>query len=227
MGVLTGLPYIFRLFAGFPGPHYVSPGTDFAGVVERAGEEVTDYKKGDRVMGFHDHGTGSQAEYMVYNVKKPLARIPEGIGDHTAVASLEGAHYAINFVNKVQLQAGQKVMLNGATGAIGSAALQILKNEGMIVTAVCGTENIEKVRALGADRVYDYKTEDFTLDNEKYDFVFDAVGKSSFGKCKRLLKPNGCYISSELGPRNENPFLAIWTSLTLSLIHISEPTRRH
>lgn len=150
---------------------------------------------------------------MFYTEDMPMAKIPDGIAFQTAAASLEGPHYAINFINKVELKPGQKVMLNGATGAIGSAALQILKDKGLYVTAVCGTENLDKIKSMGADKVYDYKTEDFTQDKELYDFVFDSVGKSSFGKCKRLLKPNGVYISSEMGPRNENPFLALLTPL--------------
>lgn len=106
------------------------------------------------------------------------------------------------------------MMLNGATGAIGSAALQMLKYYGAEVTAVGNTPNLDLLKSLGADRVIDYHKEDFTRDRGQYDFVFDAVGKSSFGKCKPLLKPGGVYISSELGPNAENPFLALWTPVS-------------
>jgi len=103
------------------------------------------------------------------------------------------------------------VLVNGATGAIGSAAVQLLKRLGAVVTAVCDTEHVELVRGLGADRVIDYRAEDFTKDEETYDVVLDAVGKSSFGRCKRLLKPSGIYLSSDLGPLSQNPILALIT----------------
>ena len=210
-GVLTGKPLVFRLYTGISGPKQLSPGTDFSGVVEAVGEGVSGYQKGDRVFGFMDQGAGTQAQYILYPQKLPLAHIPDGVDPVSAVASLEGAHYAINFLNKVDLKPGQRVMLNGASGAIGSAALQLLKSRGLWVTATCRGIHVDKIRAMGADRVIDYEKEDFTRDTERYDFVFDSVGKSRFGKCRRIMKPKGVYISSELGPRGENPFLAIIT----------------
>jgi len=104
-------------------------------------------------------------------------------------------------------------MVYGASGAIGSAAVQLLKTVGARVTAVCDTANVELARQLGADRVVDYTTTDFTLDSQRYDAVFDAVGKSSFGRCRRLLKPRGTYLSSDLGPLSQNPFLALVTPM--------------
>lgn len=111
----------------------------------------------------------------------------------------------------MNLQAGQRVLIYGATGAIGSAALQIIKAIGAEVTAVCNTKNIDLIKSLGADRVIDYTTEDFTKSGMKYDVVFDAVGKSSFRRCKPLLKDGGIYVSTDLGPYAQNPFLAIFT----------------
>ena len=211
--VLTGKPYIMRLFLGARKPRNPIPGTDFAGVVEAVGSEVSKFKPGDKVWGFSDEGIGSQAEYMCISEKKPIGHIPEGLGFEEAAASLEGAHYALNFLNKVDIQPEQNILVNGATGAIGSAMVQILKYRGVRVTAVCNTPNIETIKDLGADRIIDYLVEDFTRDSERYDHVFDAVGKSTFGRCKPLLKEGGAYISSELGPNWENPFLAIRTSL--------------
>lgn len=124
---------------------------------------------------------------------------------------LRGAHYAYNFINKVDLNKGQYVLVNGATGAIGSAAVQLLKYFDVNVTAVCATKNIKLVKSLGADRVIDYKKEDFTKDKQKYNFVFDTVGKSSFFKCKHLLKPGGIYLSSDLGYMAQNIFLPLIT----------------
>ncbi len=212
-GVIKGKPFIFRFFVGFPKPRHQVLGTDFAGVVEAIGEQVQNFKVGDRVFGFNDNSAPSQAEYMTFPADGPIDTIPNNISFATAAASLEGAHYALNFMNKTPLQAGQKVLLNGATGGIGSAMLQMLKAKGLYVTAVCNTKNIALIKSLGADKIYDYLTEDFTKDEEIYDYVLDAVGKSRFKICKPLLKPNGAYISSELGPNAENIFLALFTPL--------------
>lgn len=212
-GILWGEPFIIRFFSGLTHPKHPTPGTDFAGEVVEVGSEVTKFSPGDKVWGFDDNGLQSQAEYLVVSEDKPLSLMPEGFGFEEMAASSEGAHYARNFLNKVRLTPGQKVMLNGGTGAIGSAALQFLKAEGLYVVATCRGEHAELVKGMGADRIIDYTREDFTQDAEVYDFVFDAVGKSTFGACKRLLVPGGVYISSELGPHAQNPFLAIWTSL--------------
>ncbi|MEM9675086.1 MAG: NAD(P)-dependent alcohol dehydrogenase [Cyclobacteriaceae bacterium] len=212
-GILWGKPAIIRLFTGLSVPNLTSTGTDFAGEVEAIGTEVIRFQVGDRVWGFDDNGLASHAQYMTIAEDKPITTIPEGISYEQATASAEGAHYAYNFINKVKLQPDSKVMFNGATGAIGSAALQFLKYHGTYVTATANTKNINLIQSLGADRVIDYEQEDFTLDYDGYDFVFDAVGKSTFGKCKPLLKSGGVYISSELGPGAQNPFLALATPL--------------
>lgn len=212
-GILTGRPFIIRFFTGLRKPRSRVTGCDFAGEVEAVGAGVTAFKAGDRVWGFDDNGIPSHAEYLSFSADKAMTTIPEGISYAEAAASVEGAHYALNFINKVKLQPGSTVLVNGATGAIGSAAVQLLKYYGVEVTAVCDTHNLERVRALGADRVVDYLRDDFTQDDKQYDFVFDAVGKSSFGKCRRIMKPKGVYISSELGYMSQNPFLALITPL--------------
>lgn len=207
--ILLGKPFIIQFFTGWPKPSSPTTGTDFAGKIEAAGEKVTSFKVGDKVWGFDDSGLSSHAEYMTLSENKAIALMPNNISYEQAAASLEGAHYAYNFINKVNLTKGQTVLVNGATGAIGSAAVQLLKYFEANVTAVCNTKNIALVKSLGADRVIDYTMQDFTKDDQKYDYVFDAVGKSTFGKCKPLLKPGGVYISSELGPWVQNPFLAL------------------
>ncbi|MCU0437495.1 MAG: NAD(P)-dependent alcohol dehydrogenase [Raineya sp.] len=209
--VTSGYPSIIRIFTGIPKPKQPIVGTDFAGVVEAIGKNVKLFKTGDQVFGFEDTGIASQAEYMVINENKPIAIIPENVSFEQAVASLEGAHYAINFFNKVKLNSSHKVLINGASGAIGSAAAQFLKAQGLYVAVTCPTNTIEQVRSWGVDKIMDYTQEDFTKDNQIYDFVFDAVGKSSFGECKPLLSPKGVYISSELGKNSQNPFLALIT----------------
>ena len=120
-----------------------------------------------------------------------LFPIPANINYKQAAASLEGANYAYTFIHKVNIQSGQKVLINGATGGIGSALLQFVRQYDVKITATCNTKNIKLIQSLGADKIYDYTKEDFTDDKDKYDFIFDAVGKSTFGKCKPLLKEKG------------------------------------
>jgi NADPH:quinone reductase-like Zn-dependent oxidoreductase len=213
LAVLSGKPYVMRLFTGLSKPKMSTPGTDFSGVIEAVGDKVQAFKAGDMVWGFNDEGLASQATYMRFSERGNIGLMPANLSFEQAAASLEGVHYARNFINKVTLQAGQQVLVNGASGAIGSALVQFLKYNQLSVTAVCGTENIARIKALGADRVIDYKTADFTKEAAQYDYVFDAVGKSTFSKCKPLLKEKGIYISSELGPNAQNPFLALITPL--------------
>jgi len=206
---IRAIPCFARFFTGLFKPKKQTPGTEFAGIIEAVGKRVSSFKVGDRVFGFEDQGSGSHAQYMTISEDEGLATIPPGITYRQAAASTEGAHYAYNFINKINLKSGHKVFVNGATGAIGSAAVQLLKYFGAEVTATSNTENIELVRSLGADRVIDYTKDDFTKDDQKYDFVFDAVGKSTFGKCKPLLQRGGIYISSDLGPWAQNLFFVL------------------
>ncbi|TPE42437.1 NAD(P)-dependent alcohol dehydrogenase [Pontibacter mangrovi] len=209
---LTAQPFIMRFVLGFFRPRKVILGTDFAGEVVATGKDVNLFNVKDRVFGFTDTGLASQAEYMALKPKGNVLAIPEGIDYKCAAASLEGAHYAYSFLHKVTMQPQQNVLVNGATGGIGSALLQFLKQFKVHITATCRTKDIALIKSLGADKVYDYTKEDFTKGNETYDFIFDTVGKSTFGKCKPLLKRGGVYISSELGPYAQNVFLAMFTS---------------
>lgn len=211
--VLTGWPLAIRLFTGLFKPKMPITGTDFAGQVEAIGQEVQNFKIGDQVWGFNDNGLGSHAEYLCIAENKAVLKMPQGFSYPEAVASAEGAHYAVNFLNKVKLQEGQRVLVNGGTGAIGSALIQILKPLGIHVTAVCASPHLDRVKSLGADRVIDYAAQDFTQLEEQFDFVLDAVGKSTFFRCRPILKPQGVYISSELGPGWQNIFLALFTPL--------------
>ena len=211
--ILTAHPFIMRFLLGFFKPRKVILGTDFAGEVILIGENVKSYNIGDKVFGFIDTGSESQAEYTLAK-EGNLFSVPEKIGYKQAVASLEGAHYAYTFIHKVNIQSGQKILIIGATGAIGSALLQFVKQYDVKITATCNTKNIQLIESLGADKTYDYTKEDFTDDNDKYDFIFDTVGKSTFGKCKPLLKGKGIYISSELGPFSQNIFFPLITSIS-------------
>lgn len=212
-GILTGSPWAIRLFTGLWKPSSPITGSDFAGVVVEVGPGVNSFNVGDRVWGMHDNGLPSHAQFMCYAVKNPIALIPDGITFEQAAASIEGAHYALNFINKVQLKPGSRILLNGATGAIGSAALQILIARGFWVTATCNTKNMERIAALKPSALINYELEDFTKLPETFDFVFDAVGKSHFEACKAILAPKGIYISSELGPGAENLYLPLLTKL--------------
>ena len=210
---LTAKPFIMRFVLGFFKPKKIILGTDFAGEVVSVGKKVKSFKLHDRVFGFKDLGSESQAEYITC-AEENVFLIPENINYKQAAASLEGAHYAYTFIHKVTIQPGQRILINGATGAIGSALLQFVKQYNVQITATCNTKSLTLIQSLGADKIHDYTKEDFTDSKEKYDFIFDAVGKSTFGKCKSLLKEKGIYISSELGPYAQNLFYALTTPIS-------------
>jgi NADPH:quinone reductase-like Zn-dependent oxidoreductase len=204
-------PFVNRFFSGMLKPKATILGCEFAGVVEAVGGDVASFAMGDTVFGFSEGRFGAHAEYLTMPEDGALATMPANVTFEEAACSTEGSHYALSMISKAKIESGQHVLVNGATGAIGSAAVQLLKRLGAVVTAVCATEHVELVRSLGADRVIDYTAEDFTKDDQTYDAVLDAVGKSSFGRCKRLLKPGGIYLSSDLGLWAQNPILALVT----------------
>jgi NADPH:quinone reductase-like Zn-dependent oxidoreductase len=212
-GFRAGKPFIVRLFTGLSRPKVTVLGNEFAGAVEAVGAGVTSLAVGDRVFGYSglQHGSrfGAHAEYLAISEHASLATIPANLSYEQAAPSTEGAHYALTMLRTAKIQQGQDVLVYGATGAIGSAAVQLLKSLGAQVTAVCGTEHVELVRGLGADRVIDFTVEDFTRDAQRYEVVLDAVGKSSFFRCRRLLKPGGSYLSSDGGPLNQNLVLVL------------------
>jgi NADPH:quinone reductase-like Zn-dependent oxidoreductase len=195
--VLTGKPNFMRLFTGIPKPGLTVTGSDFAGQVEAIGPTVTSFREGDKVMGFGGvFCIGSHTEYITFSESKGIVPLPGNITYEQAAACLEGTYYAAAGINYLKPTEGQKALVYGATGAIGSADVQILKYYGLYVTAVCAGEHADLIRTLGADKVIDYKTQDFTKDEERYDYIFDAVDKTGFLKCKPLLKEKGIYCSS-------------------------------
>jgi NADPH:quinone reductase-like Zn-dependent oxidoreductase len=212
-GLRAAKPFFVRFFTGLFRPRVTVLGNEFAGNVEAVGSAVTSFEVGDSVFGFNGASFGAHAEYMVISEDGLLATMPANLSYEEAAASTEGSHYALSLIRKAKVQSGQDALVNGATGAIGSAAVQLLKSLGAHVTAVCATEYVDLVRGLGADRVIDYTAEDFTKDEQTYDVVLDAVGKSSFGRSRRLLKPGGSYLSTDLGPLSQNPILALITPL--------------
>ena len=215
---IKAIPFFARIVTGIFKPKNQTPGTEFAGIIEEIGKEVTSFKVGDKVFGFDDLGSGSHAQFITVKENSGIITMPEDLSFEQAAASVEGAFYAYSFINKVDLKAGQKVLVNGATGGIGSAVVQLLKYFEADVTAVGNTKNIDLVKSLGANRVIDYLKEDFTKDDEKYNYVFDTVGKSSFRKCMPLLMSGGIYASSDLGYMSQNIFLPLLTPIIKPLI---------
>lgn len=205
--------FISRFWSGLFRPKYQTLGNEFAGEVEAIGKDVNQFHTGDSVFDYNDVTFGAHADYMVVPADGALATIPAHLSYEQAAPITEGAHYALCNIRAAKIRRGQQILINGATGAIGSAAVQIIKYLGAHVTAVCDTKNVALVTSLGADVVLDYTKADFTKLDARFDVVFDAVGKSSFGRCKPLLKKGGIYMSTELGYMSQNPFLALITPL--------------
>ena len=211
-GMRTAKPWISRFFSGWRKPKHQTLGSEFAGIVEGVGSAVTDFAIGDRVFGVSAQRYGAHAEYMCIRATAAIATSPDGVPFDVAAASTDGAILAMTYLRRVDLQPGQRILIYGASGAIGSAGVQLAKHAGAHVTAVCNTSSVEKVRALGPDIVIDYMVDDFTTNSEMYDFVFDAVGKHTFRKCRGSLVPGGAYLVTDLGFLWQNPWLALFTS---------------
>jgi NADPH:quinone reductase-like Zn-dependent oxidoreductase len=209
--ILTGSPWPMRCFTGVLRPPPVT-GTDFAGRIESVGANVQRFAAGESVMGFGGvFGTGSHAQYLAFPERRGIVPMPSNITYVEAAACLEGAYYAATGLTQVGPRAGQKALVYGATGAIGSAYVQLLKCWGLYVTAVCRGEHRDLVTSWGADKVVDYTTEDFTRDTERYDFIVDAVGKTSYSACRKIMQNDGVYTSSG---GVENLLLALATRVT-------------
>jgi len=202
-----------RVVGGLFKPKNLVLGTELAGEVEAIGKNVKLFKVGDKVFGLNCMVFGAHAEYICVPEEGSIALMPEGITYEEAAASLEGPWLANTYFKKVKLRKDHKILINGATGSIGSAGVQLAKYFGAEVTATSNTKNMELIKSLGADEVIDHTKEDFTKREKLFDFVFDAVGKSSYFKCKKLLKPRGVYFSTELGYLSQNIFLALFTPL--------------
>ncbi len=212
-GFRAAKPFIVRFFTGLIRPRVTILGNEFAGEVEAVGTGVTTLAVGDRVFGYNDTTFGAHAEYLTIPESGSVATIPANLSYDEAAPGTEGSHYALSLIRGAGIRGGQDVLVHGGTGAIGSAAVQLLASLGATVTATSATAQMDLVKRLGAGRVIDHTAEDFTKDEQQYDVVLDAVGKSSFSRCRRLLKPDGIYLSTDLGPLSQNPFLALITPL--------------
>lgn len=212
-GELRAHPVFMRFFTGLRRPRRTILGMDFAGEVEAVGAAIIAFKPGDRVFGMCPYrNNGAHAEYVCVP-ERTLATIPPGVRFDEAVVC-EGAFYANGVLRRIGLAPGDRVLIYGASGAIGTAMVQLAKASGARVTAVVATKHLELVRSLGADRVIDYAAGDFTRVGETFDFVVDAVGKTTFFRCRKLLKPEGVYAATDLGPWGQNLVLMLWSSIT-------------
>jgi NADPH:quinone reductase-like Zn-dependent oxidoreductase len=200
---------ISRFISGVRRPRQRILGTELAGVVEAVGAAVREFAVGDHVFGSSGFAFGAHAEFICLREKARLAPLPAGMTFDEAAAVCDGGLNALWCLGKAELRQGQRILVYGASGAIGTAAVQLAKHLGADVTAVCSTKNLDLVRSLGADRVVDYTQEDFTTNGRTYDVIFDAVGKHSFSRCRGSLERGGSYLATD-GLRNI--VLALWTA---------------
>ena len=201
--------FLSRLVSGVRAPRQRILGSELAGVVEQAGSAVSEFNVGDRVFGLTGFGFGAHAEYRCMRESGRIAHIPEGMTFEQAAPMCDGALNALWCLRLADLAKRPKVLIYGASGAIGTAAVQLARHFKADVTAVCGTKNLELMKSIGAGKVIDYTKEDFTKSGETYDVIFDAVGKHTFARCRGSLKPGGAYLATD-GFRNVA--LALWTS---------------
>jgi NADPH:quinone reductase-like Zn-dependent oxidoreductase len=201
--------FISRFFTGLLKPKYRTPGMEFAGEVAAIGASVIEFKIGDEVFGVKS--TGANAEYVTISESGAVAPKPTDLTFEEAAAVCDGACAALSCLRGIDLGPGRRLAVYGASGSIGTAAVQVAKHLGAHVTAVCGTKNVELVRSLGADEVVDYQREDFTKNGQTYDVVFDAVGKQSFRRCRRSLNPGGVFVTTDPGFLWHAPLVALLT----------------
>jgi NADPH:quinone reductase-like Zn-dependent oxidoreductase len=195
-----GSPFYGRLFIGLMKPKNPIPGTGFAGVIEAVGEDVKLFDEGDHVFGEIVLSLGTNADYVCVPEEGVLATKPANITFEEAAPVCDGALTSLSFLKDVaKIQRGQRVLINGASGSLGTAAVQLAKRYGAVVTGVCSSANVEMVKSLGADEVIDYTNEDFSRTGRTYDIIYDTVGKSSFSRCKGSLAEEGVYVSPVLG----------------------------
>ena len=210
------MPFLFwlpaRLYFGFNKPKVTILGSELAGDVESVGKDVTRFKKGDQVFGYPGQSMGAYAEYLCMPEDGCVAIKPNNMSYEEAAVVPYGAIMALGLLRKANIQPGQKVLINGASGGIGSAAVQIAKHHfGAEVTGVCGTPRLDFVKSLGANYVLDYTQEDFSKNGKTYDLILDILGKSSFTQCKNSLNSNGIHLFASFKMKQLSQML--WTSM--------------
>ena len=200
----ASVSFFLRLMLGFTKPRKSILGMEISGKIETVGEKVTSFTKGDQVFGFTGMNFGAYAEYTCLPEKAILAIKQANITYKEAAAVFFGGHTALFFLKeKGNIQKGQKILIYGASGCVGSTAVQLARYYGAEVTGVCSTSNLEMVKSIGADKVIDYTKEDFSAKGVLYDIIFDAVGKASISKCRKALAPNGKYLNVMKGNPKE------------------------
>ena len=200
-------PFFVRYFTGIRRPKWTTLGMEFAGEVEAVGSAVAEFAPGDRVFGVKTYG--AHAEFVSVRAAGAVAHMPSGLTFEQAAAICDGFCIALSCLGKADLREGRTMVVYGATGSVGTAAVQLARHFGAHVTAVSNTKNVELVRSLGADEVIDYEREDFTKNGKTYDVIFDAVGKHSYRRCHRSLAPNGIFVETDLGFMWHVPLLAL------------------
>lgn len=208
-GLRRAKPFITRFFTGVRRPKRKTLGMELAGEVEAVGAAVTQFEVGDDVFGIK--GFGTNAEFVCMREGAPLAHKPASMRFEEAAAVCDGASLALSCLRQADLRTGRSILIYGASGSVGTAAVQLAKYLCADVTAVCDTKNLELVASLGADKVVDYTQEDFTKNGKTYDVVFDAVGKHSFRRCRGSIRPGGIYVDTDPGFLWHVPVLALLT----------------
>lgn len=201
-----------RMAFGWNKPRTTILGSELAGEVEAVGKGVSKFKPGDQVFAYVGMKMGANAEYLCMPEEGTVAIKPDSLTYEEASTLPYGGIMALSILRRANIKSGQKVLINGASGGIGSLAVQLAKYFGAEVTGVCGAPRLEYVRSLGADHVIDYTSEDFTRNGETYDLIFDILGRSSFAHCKNSLKPNGVYLLASF--KMKPLFQMLWTSMT-------------
>lgn len=221
LDVPVGFGLIMRLVFGINRPKQPILGTELAGVIEAVGKDVTTFKPGDQVFAFSDAAMGCYAEYQCMPADGAVVHMPSNLSFEEAAALSFGGTTALHFFTKAKLRGGESVLINGASGGVGTAAVQLAKYFGAHVTGVCSTSNVELVRALGADHIIDYTKEDFTQNGETYDVIVDTVGNAPFSRCKASLKQGGRMVLALAGL--PEMLSAPWRSITSSNKIIAGP----
>jgi len=204
---------IVRLVSGLFKPKRKILGSEMAGEVEAIGKNVKTFKPGDAVFGLSTFNFGTHAEYVCIAEEKSITTKPANVSFNEAAAVSDGGFLALSNIRKIDFTNSPNILIHGASGSIGSACVQFAHYFGAKITAVCQTKDFDLLKSLGAGEVIDYTKEDFTKNGQLYDVVIDAVGKSSFFRCRKILKPHGIYFSTELGYLSQNIFLAMLTPL--------------